>query len=181
MRRKVIAVYAIKNTKTGAIYIGGSTNVVARFSTHRVKLRSGKHENSRLQKSWNNDGERSFCFGIVEVIKDHSALCEREQYWIDKFVSMGVEIYNIALIAGTTTGVHFSDERRARISCSLMGRKASVEERLRMSESRKGRRHTEEAKRKIAIARVGVRHSEETRIKMSQAQRRRYAINEALI
>jgi len=181
MRRKIISVYAIKNKKTGAAYIGGSKNVVSRFSTHRVKLRLGRHENSRLQKSWNIYGEEEFVFEKIEIVSDHSLLCDREQYWIDHYISMDVEIYNIALIAGSTTGVRLSDERKAKISAAKKGRKASIEERQRMSKTRKGMRHTEEAKRKIALAKIGVRHSEETRIKMSQAQKRRYSINEVLV
>ncbi len=58
-------VYKIENKCNGKSYIGYSKNAKKRFKQHKSLLNKNKHQNSRLQNSWNKYGGDSFIFYIV--------------------------------------------------------------------------------------------------------------------
>jgi group I intron endonuclease len=56
-----------------------------RYYIHYGSLTKNRHENQKLQRSWNKHGEDAFEFYVIEFLsKDKTTLREREQYWIDK-------------------------------------------------------------------------------------------------
>lgn len=63
-RDVICGVYKI-DTPDGP-YIGSSTNIFLRFSSHVSDLRSGKHANSRLQKAWDEYGIEAFSLSVVK-------------------------------------------------------------------------------------------------------------------
>lgn len=65
--RQTSAVYVIRNTVTGCVYIGSSTSVEDRFRKHRNALRVGQSPNKQLQEDWNTYGEAAFEMTVLEV------------------------------------------------------------------------------------------------------------------
>lgn len=77
------AIYQIKNTINGKIYIGSTNNVRKRWNNHRCKLNNNKHENQYLQLAWQKYGESSFEFTIIEEVNDKNRI-EREIYYLNE-------------------------------------------------------------------------------------------------
>jgi group I intron endonuclease len=123
MIKKLPGVYKILNIVNSKIYIGSSSNVLNRINRHLRDLRSNKHNNSKLQKSWNKYGEESFYFSIIEYVDDKNHLIEREQYYLDTVLHAHLNdniFENIALnlvkTAGNTIGYNFSEESKSKMS-----------------------------------------------------------------
>lgn len=76
-------VYYIKANECN--YVGSSVNVKNRMLEHRNKLKTKKHENSRMQNIFNKYGEEKFSYSILEVCPDIDTkdLLVKEKYWID--------------------------------------------------------------------------------------------------
>ena len=82
-------IYGIRNTVNDKIYIGLSSDIYKRWKTHRMMLNRGKHINDHLQSAWNEYGENSFDFFIIEKISfdNKNKMKTRERYWIKKYKS----------------------------------------------------------------------------------------------
>lgn len=95
-------VYAIVCKTNGKMYVGSSQNLIMRKTQHISELRKCKHGNDNLQRDFNNYGEQSFRFLIIErcYVTD---LEEREQYYIDLYNSIE-NGYNIAQKAQRNSG-----------------------------------------------------------------------------
>lgn len=78
---EICAVYMIINTKNGKRYIGSSKNVRNRLWGHRANLRHNKHYNHLLQDDWNEYGENSFEYSIIEICTIENKF-DREQYYV---------------------------------------------------------------------------------------------------
>lgn len=91
--KKAKGVYKIENTVTNQVYIGGTpkTNFLKRFRQHRNSLDTGRHDNSHLQRSYNEYKGFNFTFSIVEVVdgSEEDVLC-REQFYIDYYNNKGL-------------------------------------------------------------------------------------------
>jgi group I intron endonuclease len=95
-------VFQIKNTQSGKILLGSSTNLRGPLNKHRFMLSIGKHDNAALQRDWNQLGAESFTFEILEVIKpsDDPAfnlddeLTLLEQIWLEKLQPSAERGYN---------------------------------------------------------------------------------------
>ena len=74
-------VYRITNLKDGRVYIGRTISFYERKLQHFSELRAGCHHNSRLQESFNTDGEDSFEF-LPIVSCDSSSYAEIEKLLI---------------------------------------------------------------------------------------------------
>lgn len=175
--------YTITQVASGRHYIGSSMNVERRMMNHRTLLRSGKHENERLQFSWNKHGESAFDFSALEEVPAETLL-SREQAYLDAFFD---DLYNLSRVAGVPPnmrGVQHSPAHRANIGAATKrrmaahpvernrladltrGRPQSVEHRAKISRARTGVSLSAETRAKIARAGVGRKHTEETRAKM---------------
>lgn len=90
MENEVVGgIYGIRNIANDKIYIGLSSDIYKRWKVHRNMLNKGEHINAHLQSAWNEYGENSFEFFIIEKIsfdnKDKMKI--REKYWIKKYKS----------------------------------------------------------------------------------------------
>ena len=63
-------IYLITCTMNGRVYVGKSKNPGQRWSSHRSKLRAGKHPCKELQQDWDAWGAKNFTFRCVEI-EDH--------------------------------------------------------------------------------------------------------------
>ena len=79
-------IYLITDTFHNRVYVGQSVNVAQRLSQHKTMLRTGRHKNVYLQRSYNKCGGEGFEFTILErcPIK---MLDERETAWIALYQS----------------------------------------------------------------------------------------------
>jgi group I intron endonuclease len=95
-------IYQIRNTRSGKILLGSSTNLHGPLNKHRFMLSIGRHDNAALQEDWNRNGPDAFSFDILEVVKpsDDPAFCLEdeltllEQIWLEKLRPMGDRGYN---------------------------------------------------------------------------------------
>jgi group I intron endonuclease len=196
-------IYTIKNNSTDQLYIGSAINIEKRFNSHKCKLRKNKHENSKLQYSWNKYGESNFHFQAEELVENKIDLIKYEQQWLDLLWDKE-KLFNLRPIAGSQLGFKHSDKTKEKISQNRKGIKHSIQTikkfsiqregknnafygkehteqtKQKMREARdisfspfRGKKHTEEAKRKNALARLGKKRSETTKQRMIEAQKRR--------
>lgn len=80
-------IYYIKNITNNKIYVGQSKNIESRRREHKRDLKSGKHANWHLQKSFEKYSEFSFEFGVLEHC-DVSELNVKEVYYINSLDTM---------------------------------------------------------------------------------------------
>lgn len=95
----MIGIYKILNTVNNKVYIGSSVNIQNRWNKHKALLRHNKHENPKLQNSWNKYGEEVFEFIIIEEC-DENVLLEKEQNYLDKLDFENICL-NVSKIANT--------------------------------------------------------------------------------
>jgi group I intron endonuclease len=153
---KKSGVYQITNKADGKKYVGSSSDIDRRRDRHFSRAKSGTHENKKLQNAFNEHGQDSFIFSVLEYC-DESLLIQREQFYID---ALRPE-YNLSPTAGCTKGVKLSQATKNKLSASHMGKKHTQEAREKMSIARMGNtyalgsrhKHTQEHKNKISIAR----------------------------
>jgi hypothetical protein len=95
-------IFQVKNTKTGRIFLGSSTNLHGPLNRIRFQLSVGSFDNPSLQNDWNQFGPDAFLLEIVEVVKpsDDPAFCLDdeltllEQIWLEKLRPLGETGYN---------------------------------------------------------------------------------------
>lgn len=115
----ISGIYIIQNVTNRKVYIGQAQDIESRRKRHFGLLRAGTHRNIHLQRAFDRDGENSFDFDIVEIC-DKPRLTSSEQKWIDSYSPD--EIYNICLVAESSTGVKRRDETRKKLSAVKKGR-----------------------------------------------------------
>ena len=94
-------IYQIKNTVNQKIFISSSRNL-KNLNGKRFELKMGVHKNTALQKEWNEFGEESFVFEVLEVLKkketgyfdEKDALKKLEEKWLDKLQPFDERGYN---------------------------------------------------------------------------------------
>lgn len=177
-------IYTITHLETGRIYIGSTNYLELRWKQHRYELEKGKHQNRKLQGSWNRHGGATFSFGVLEIVTDLETLLDREDFHVnDK-----KPFYNIAPVfrlgnefyreLGRKWGlankgrIH-SEETRRKVSEAGKGRMITEETRRKLSEALKGRKLTAETKQKLSDAKKGRTLSEEHRNKLSEVRKGR--------
>lgn len=147
-------IYSITNLKNSRQYVGSAVNLRKRKNIHLSQLRNGKHRNPKLQAAFDKYGEEAFRFDVLEVVENKSDLIPAEQRHMDLLKPF----YNIAKVAGSTLGVKFTDEARAKISKAAVGRPRGPftdEHRANISAATKGKKHrplTNEEKTRIGAS-----------------------------
>jgi len=126
---KVSGIYRI-DLGNGHFYIGSAVDLGRREREHRKQLQRGGHHNQIMQNCWNKYGV--FEFAVLEEC-DKDFLLQREQTYLDKWLSDKKNV-NVSLIAGSPmTGRLHSAESRAKIVTVLTGRVCSAETKQRIS------------------------------------------------
>ncbi len=149
---KLAGIYRITLRRPGkldAYYFGQSSWLAERQQQHLRALRAGRHDNSRLQRSFAKYGESSLAFSVVLVcqpVKD--ILLTYEQSILDFYrVSLGPRrILNVMQeCVSTHLGVKRRPETIERMSLSQKGRKKSPEQIEKTAKKLRGIRHSPEA------------------------------------
>jgi len=93
----VCAIYTIRNTINGMIYIGQSSSYKRRWSQHKSALNLNQHGNCRLQADWKKFGASAFVFEVHKHLPRHSesdVLLSEERSLIKRYIMEGKELYN---------------------------------------------------------------------------------------
>ena len=85
-KNKTTGIYCIENLTNHKIYIGQSVCIEDRWSKHLSALRRNCNDNRDLQKDWNNYGESSFSFRIIEICTKEQ-LDDKESFYVEQFKS----------------------------------------------------------------------------------------------
>ena len=78
----MIGIYKIFCKSTGRVYIGSSSNVEYRLTSHKYALRTNTHSNKLMQEDYNKYGLDMFDFSIIEECDDNMKF-EREKYYME--------------------------------------------------------------------------------------------------
>ncbi len=129
-------IYEIKNKIDGKIYIGQTTQVPSiRWTQHKYKLNTNKHDNKHLQFAWNKHGVDAFIFNIVDTADNIEELNLLEKKYINEYRSTNKKLgYNFR--EGGMNGLH-SLESKKKIAKSLIGKSHSIESKIKKAKSRR--------------------------------------------
>ena len=127
-------IYRIRNTISGVVYVGSTREFKCRWPDHARSLRHGKHKTKHMQNAYAKylleQGNDDFLeFTILEIMEG-SAKAERlarEELWISKLLSEGVELYNTNRTPTkepTTYGV-MSETGKERMIKAKLGKRCS--------------------------------------------------------
>ncbi len=159
-------IYKITNIINGKIYIGSAINIKKRKTYHLWELNNNKHSNKHLQKSFNKYGETAFKFDTIENCEINDCV-KREQFYIDLFISQGVNMYNICLKAGSVLGRKMSEETKKNIGLKNSNKKLSQEQKDHLRRINIGKKLSVNCREKIRKGNLGKKMSEESKIKIS--------------
>lgn len=154
----VHAIYAIRNTVNGNLYIGSAVNCRRRWYKHRSNLRQGSHHSEHMQRAYEKYGAQAFEFSIIEYVDSRDRLLEREQTWIDFFKP----VYNVA----------------RHVQSPMLGRRHSAETRAKMAAAKTGKKRpprSSEWMANIAAGKLGKPLSEQARLSMAAKRMARLA------
>jgi len=173
-KKKAWCIYIIKNIVDGKVYIGQTSNIKVRISSHKSELKRNKHRNEYLQNAVNKFSIDNFVFEVIEDC-DETNIDNRERYWMDFYDSCNrSKGYN--LVYGGNSNKHHSEETKLKIGNSLIGKRIGwemdEETKNKISISKTGNPNSypsEETLIKLSLARIGRKHSEETKNKISIA------------
>jgi group I intron endonuclease len=97
-----MGIYQIKNMRNGKIYIGSAKDLRGRINSNKFQLRVGSHLNKEMQKDFNEIGEESFSFDILDYLKPKEVLNYDytedlrilEEMWLEKLQPYNEKGYN---------------------------------------------------------------------------------------
>lgn len=67
--QRPMGIYQLKNISNGKIFIGSSLFLDTIYNKHYFQLKMGSHIEKQLQEDWNNYGESSFEFSVLDTLK----------------------------------------------------------------------------------------------------------------
>lgn len=112
---KKIGIYAIQNRVNKRIYVGstvGSFN--KRYASHMTSFRQ-KTNSPFLQRDYDL-AQQNFVMILLEVVENKEDVISVEQKWLDVLFDKQGKCYNIAPVAGNTSGVEFTEARKRNLS-----------------------------------------------------------------
>jgi hypothetical protein len=84
--------YAIRNTLTGACYVGASIDIAARMGAPWRLLRAARRHSAALQAAWKADGPGAFECTVLELVAHRAQLPASVHFWRNTLCSLG--LYN---------------------------------------------------------------------------------------
>lgn len=185
------SVYMIKNKTNGKVYIGSAVNPQERRRQHINDLKKKRHHSVHLQRAWDRYGEDNFEFKIIETVADKNNLIEREQFFMDYYLSYNKNKgYNLQPKANNSLGYKHTNESKRNMSIAHIGKILSDDTKRKISIATSGennhnygkgykfsgenhpmygKKRSAESKRNMSIAHIGNKLSEETKRKLSIA------------
>src|SRR6516162_6871082 len=109
-----VGIYAIRDTRTGAVYVGASHDIEARWRAHESAFRHHYPQNVHLQSSW-DDGVLEFVV-LEETDPSLEALNAAERRWIEQLRAGGHAVRNGRRYI-SMTGTRALRNRTMRLDC----------------------------------------------------------------
>lgn len=112
-------IYQIRNLVNNKIYVGSTKNFYERKKFgHFNNLWKNKHDNIKLQNTYDKYGSENLIFEVIEFIEDVDELLNIEQYWIDRLdvIKNGYNINPLADKPPSQKGKKFSDRHKLNLS-----------------------------------------------------------------
>lgn len=97
-----MGIYVIRNNTSDKVFVGASLNLPGIINRHKFALGHGSHASKSLQADWNELGEQSFSFEIVDELSPRSdpkadyknELALLEKLWLEKLDPFDERGYN---------------------------------------------------------------------------------------
>jgi hypothetical protein len=90
-RKPPCGVFAVRSTTTGHMWVGAFTNLDSMRNRLWFALGQGAHRDRALQEEWNEHGEQSFQYEILEKFDDemcpievNDRLKDGKRHWADR-------------------------------------------------------------------------------------------------
>lgn len=161
----VYVVYVISLNKSPVYYIGSTSNLRQRLAVHKSSLRTGKHDNIKLQQAWKESGSDGF------TIKGFMLRTREEALELEE--SMIRENENDPMMANISLGGRGGDNISRHPSYAEICERKSIdsktywysmtkEQRVAVRELKGeknpmyGKKHTEETRKKISEMKIGI-------------------------
>lgn len=160
-----MGIYKIINVINNKFYVGSAVNFSRRKTRHFSELRTGKHNNSKLQNAWNKYGEQAFVFVVVEEVADKTLLLTVENRWLKEHVGQDY-CYNIGVDAtaphlgmsgelSPTWGLQHTDDAKRKIGAASKVRVQSEEEKTKRRNTMQGHAVSTQTRAKISATLSG--------------------------
>ena len=97
-----MGIYQIKNIRNGKKFIGSAKDLRGIINSNKFRLQNGFHSNKEMQTEFNNMGENSFSFDILDYLQpkddmnyDYTEdLKTLEEMWLEKLQPYNEKGYN---------------------------------------------------------------------------------------
>jgi group I intron endonuclease len=181
-------IYGIRNTVNGKWYVGSSINIQRRWQKHTQRLRTGKHENTKLQRAWNKYGENAWEWVIFQYLPPETKALEEAETQTIALLRAVKNGYNQSEVGGRVTWTQemrdkvaqrnreriWTPQMRANSSKGQQGLvkippKITEESRQKMSVKGRGRKKSKEHKKKIGDKHRGKIVSDQTKSKIADS------------
>lgn len=124
-------IYEIQCLANGKAYIGSSVNIRRRLRVHIWALKTGRHENPKLQSAWDKYGADAFSTRTILLCEPAMRLFY-EQRAIDSFRSVAEGLNLACNVSSPMLGVGHTLESRRKIAAAAKGRAVSEETRAQL-------------------------------------------------
>jgi group I intron endonuclease len=173
MNNIISGIYKIICEANNKFYIGSSQNINARIKCHFKQLRQNKHHNPHMQSAFNQYGESSFKYEIVEIC-NINILLEREQNWMDNTQCYNREIgFNNCIKSDRPLGYKHTVENKQLMSDLKKGSKLSQDHINKIAASNSGKKRTDEQKEKMSKAKIGEKNPMFGRVESDEHKEKR--------
>jgi group I intron endonuclease len=137
----ICCIYKITNIFSGHFYIGSAKCYRKRILDHYNKLKSNRHPNAFLQRSFNKWGNEGFVVEIVEPIDNKKDLILIEQKWLDKLFDNQNACYNLCPTAGSALGRRHNKATKDKIRKAHLGKELTEEHKRKIADVKREQKH----------------------------------------
>ena len=100
--RRPMGVFSIRNMLNEKVFVGVGLDLLGIINSHKYQLKLGVHRNRQLQSDWNELGEESFAFEILDQLEPREDMSDDgrqdlaflEELWLEKLQPFGTRGYN---------------------------------------------------------------------------------------
>jgi len=166
----ISGVYFIRNTLSDKVYVGSSSNIYRRWTTHKRELKAGRHHSILLQRSFDKHGEAAFEYCLAESADCAKQMRLLETKWI-KLLNAVQNGYNVNPFPYEIGLMPKSEEHKRKIGQAHIGRKLSEESKEKIRQKALGRKYgpmSEERKQHLSKVKMGWKMPEEGKQKLSE-------------